>query len=401
MYFQSRIYLFIIQQTNYVLSLVSVIMVDLRALFLETGDIPWIVGLSGGKDSTAVTMHLIETLESLPPHIRRKKTCYVTCVNTLVEAPPVIDHVHRFIEELRDYAKNRELPIEVVELVPEVEQTFWVNLIGRGYPTPVREFRWCTDRMKIRPQTKFIKDNLEIFGDPPIVHFLLGTRYDESISRQRTMETHTRLGTDIHSHGTMPSAGVIRPIEDWSTDDVWDYLLKEEWDNGNKNPFYEINQDLAILYKDAASGECPVIHDPTKQTCAGSRFGCWTCTVVDVDSSLREIIGSDRDQYDTENLTQLADFRDLLKKERNIPANRVHGRNRRGTVLVKRDGSVGTGSYTLEYRLKLLNRLKALQEKVGNELISEEEEYLIRRIWVEEQADLAIKLVEKLGDVNQ
>ena len=212
------------------------------------------------------------------------------------------------------------------------------------------------------------------------------------------METHTRLGTDIHSHGTMPSAGVIRPIEDWSTDDVWDYLLKEEWDNGSKNPFYEINQDLAILYKDAASGECPVIHDPTKQTCAGSRFGCWTCTVVDVDSSLREIIGSDRDQYDTENLTQLADFRDLLKEERNIPANRVHGRNRRGTVLVKRDGSVGTGSYTLEYRLKLLNRLKALQEKVGNELISEEEEYLIRRIWVEEQADLAIKLVEKLGD---
>ena len=150
-------------------------MVDLRALFSETGDIPWIVGLSGGKDSTAVTMNLIETLESLPPHIRRKKTCYVTCVNTLVEAPPVIDHVHRFIEELRDYAKNRELPIEVVELVPEVEQTFWVNLIGRGYPTPVREFRWCTDRMKIRPQTKFIKDNLQIFGEPPIVHFLLGT----------------------------------------------------------------------------------------------------------------------------------------------------------------------------------------------------------------------------------
>jgi len=375
-------------------------MVDLRSLFLETGDIPWIVGLSGGKDSTAVTMHLLETLESLPPHVRRKKTCYVTCVNTLVEAPPVINHVHLFIEELTNYAKNRELPIEVVELVPEVEQTFWVNLIGRGYPTPVREFRWCTDRMKIRPQTKFIKENLEIFGDPPTVHFLLGTRYDESISRKRTMETHTRLGTDIHSHGTMPSAGVIRPIEDWSTNDVWDYLLKEEWVDGGKNPFFEINQDLAILYKDAASGECPVIHDPSKQTCAGSRFGCWTCTVVDVDSSLREIIESDRDQYDTEHLVQLADFRDLLKEERNISTNRVHGRNRRGTVLVKRDGSVGVGSYTLEYRSTLLNRLKNLQERIGEILITEEEENLIKRIWVEEQADLAIKLDKKLGGLN-
>ena len=214
------------------------------------------------------------------------------------------------------------------------------------------------------------------------------------------METHTRLGTDIHSHGTMPSAGVIRPIEDWSTNDVWDYLLKEDWVDGGKNPFFEVNQDLAILYKDAASGECPVIHDPSKQTCAGSRFGCWTCTVVDVDSSLREIIESDRDQYDTEHLVQLADFRDLLKEERNISTNRVHGRNRRGTVLVKRDGSVGVGSYTLEYRLTLLNRLKNLQERIGEILITEEEENLIKRIWVEEQADLAIKLDKKLGGLN-
>jgi DNA sulfur modification protein DndC len=375
-------------------------MVDLRTLFSETGDIPWIVGLSGGKDSTAVTMNLIETLESLPPHIRRRKTCYVTCVNTLVEAPPVIDHVHRFIDELRKYIRDRELPVVVVELTPDVEQTFWVNLIGRGYPTPVREFRWCTDRMKIRPQTRFIKENTEIFGDPPVVHFLLGTRFDESHARKKTMQTHTRIGSDIHSHGTMPSAGVIRPIEDWSTEDVWDYILKEEWADGGTNPFYEANQDLAILYKDAASGECPVIHDPTKQTCAGSRFGCWTCTVVDVDSSLREIISSDRDKYDSERLVQLADFRDALKNERNIPSNRVQGRNRQGTVLVKRDGSVGVGSYTLEYRAELLDRLKKLQDRVGDVLITPDEENLIRRIWVEEQADLALKLGQNLGVEN-
>ena len=231
-------------------------MVDLRSLFLETSDIPWVVGLSGGKDSTAVTMHMLETLESLPPPIRRRKKCYVTCVNTLVEAPPVIDHVHNFIEALRIYVRDRDLPVEVVELSPEVDQTFWVNLIGRGYPTPVREFRWCTDRMKIRPQQRFIEENTEIFGEPPVVHFLLGTRYDESISRQRTMEAHSRMGTDIHAHGTMPTAGVIRPIETWTTEDVWDYLIKPDWTDGGQNPFYEVNQRLAVLYKDAASGEC-------------------------------------------------------------------------------------------------------------------------------------------------
>jgi len=363
-------------------------MVDLATLFRETGDIPWVVGLSGGKDSTAVTMRMLETLESLPPPIRRRKKCFVTCVNTLVEAPPVIDHVHDFISELRNYVRDRDLPVEVVELSPEVDQTFWVNLIGRGYPTPVREFRWCTDRMKIRPQQRFIQENTDVFGDPPIVHFLLGTRYDESVSRQRTMEAHTRRGTDVHSHGTMPTAGVIRPIETWTTEDVWDYLIKPDWTGGGENPFYEINQNLAILYKDAASGECPVIHDPSKQTCAGSRFGCWTCTVVEVDSSLREMIGSGREGYDAENLIPLADFRDQLRDERNKPENRVHGRNRRGRVLVKRDGSVGVGSYTMEYRKGLLERLRELQTNVGDLLITPEEEAKIHQIWAEEQVDL-------------
>ena len=372
-------------------------MVDLRALFQETGEIPWVVGLSGGKDSTAVTMHMLETLESLPPPIRRRKRCFVTCVNTLVEAPPVIDHVHRFIAALREYVRDRELPVEVVELVPEVDQTFWSNLIGRGYPAPIRDFRWCTDRMKVRPGMKFVKENAEIFGDPPVVHFLLGTRFDESISRQRTMETHTRLGTDIHSHGTISTAGVIRPIENWTTVDVWDYILKDDWVDGGSNPFFEVNQRLAVLYKDAASGECPVIHDPSKQTCAGSRFGCWTCTVVEVDSSLREMIDSGREGYEAENLVQLADFRDAIKRERDLPQNRVHGRNRRGAVLVQRDGSVGRGSYTMEYRRSLLERLKSLQEKTGEELISPEEENSIRQIWAEESADLAMLLEKKLG----
>ena len=373
-------------------------MVDLRSLFMETGDIPWVVGLSGGKDSTAVTMRMLETIESLPPPIRRRKRCFVTCVNTLVEAPPVIDHVHEFISELQDYVRDKELPVEVVELVPEVDQTFWSNLIGRGYPTPVREFRWCTDRMKIRPQQKFIEDRADVFGDPPVAHFLLGTRFDESASRSRTMQTHSRMGTDIHAHGTMPTSGVIRPIEEWDAGMVWDYLLKEDWAGGGSNPFFEVNQRLAVLYKDAASGECPVIHDPSQQTCAGSRFGCWTCTVVEVDSSLREMIDSGRSGYNQDHLTILADFRDDLRADRNKAENRVHGRNRNGRVLVKRDGSVGVGPYTMEYRKGLLDRLKDMESRIGERLISDEEETQIRRIWAEETADLVQLVQTKIGE---
>ena len=364
-------------------------MVDLGALYRETGDIPWVLGLSGGKDSTALTMYLLETMEQLPPPIRNQKRVFITCVNTLVEAPPVIDHVHKFIERLQLYIEDRGLPVEVVELTPDPEQTFWSNLIGRGYPTPVREFRWCTDRMKIRPATTFIEERAEIFGDPPVVHFLLGTRFDESAARKGTMDAHTRMDSDLHAHGTIPTASTIRPIEDWSTNDVWNYLLKLDWANGMPNPFADINQDLSMLYNDAAGGECPVIHDPSQQTCAGSRFGCWTCTVVSEDKSLNQMIATEKETYDVVKLAKLAQFRDKLRDERNVAENRVHGRNRRGVTLVKRDGSVGTGPYTMEYRQKLLTSLTDLQEEVEMELITENEVKIIKQIWNEELIHLA------------
>ena len=364
-------------------------MVDLAKLYLDTGDIPWVLGLSGGKDSTALTMYLLETMEQLPPPIRNQKRVFITCVNTLVEAPPVIDHVHKFIERLQLYIEDRGLPVEVVELTPDPEQTFWSNLIGRGYPTPVREFRWCTDRMKIRPATTFIEERAEIFGDPPVVHFLLGTRFDESAARKGTMDAHTRMDSDLHAHGTIPTASTIRPIEDWSTNDVWNYLLKLDWANGMPNPFADINQDLSMLYNDAAGGECPVIHDPSQQTCAGSRFGCWTCTVVSEDKSLNQMIATEKETYDVVKLAKLAQFRDKLRDERNVSENRVHGRNRRGVTLVKRDGSVGTGPYTMEYRQKLLTSLTDLQEEVEMELITENEINIIKQIWNEELIHLA------------
>ena len=364
-------------------------MVNLAELYRVTGDIPWVVGLSGGKDSTALTMYLLETMEQLPPPIRNQKEVFITCVNTLVEAPPVIDHVHKFIERLRLYIEDRGLRITVVELVPEPEQTFWSNVIGRGYPAPVREFRWCTDRMKIRPGMKFFYDNPENFGDPPVIHFLLGTRFDESAARKGTMDAHTRMDSDLHAHGTIPTASTIRPIEDWSTNDVWNYLLKLDWANGMPNPFADINQDLSMLYNDAAGGECPVIHDPSQQTCAGSRFGCWTCTVVSEDKSLNQMIASEKETYDVVKLAKLAQFRDKLRDERNVSENRVHGRNRRGVTLVKRDGSVGVGPYTMEYRQKLLTSLTDLQEEVEMELITENEINIIKQIWNEELIHLA------------
>lgn len=147
-----------------------------------------------------------------------------------------------------------------------------------------------------------------------------------------------------------------------------------------------------MLYRDAAGGECPVIHDPSQQTCAGSRFGCWTCTVVAEDKSLNQMISTGKEVYDVTKLAKLAAFRDRLRDERDEDENRVHGRNRRGVTLTKDEkygGGMGRGSYTMAYRERLLEDLLKLQEEVALELITPEEIAFIHKTWDEETVKLA------------
>jgi DNA sulfur modification protein DndC len=65
-------------------------------------------------------------------------------------------------------------------LTPEVTDSFWVNMIGRGYPAPHSKFRWCTERMKIKPADKFILSKVAKHGE---VVLILGQRRAESATR--------------------------------------------------------------------------------------------------------------------------------------------------------------------------------------------------------------------------
>ena len=104
---------------------------------------------------------------------------------------------------------------------------------------------------------------------------------------------------------------------------------------------------------------------------------------------MNQMIATEKEIYDVTKLAKLAAFRDRLRDERNLPENRVQGRNRRGVTLVKRDGNVGTGSYTMDYRKNLLHDLLELQDEVGMELISVEELHFIEKVWNEEIIHLA------------
>lgn len=89
---------------------------------------PWIVGFSGGKDSTLVAHAVFDVLLSIPPS-KKQREVHIVSNDTLVESPLVINHLVTIQKAIEQGAKNLTLPITVVTTQPDLEQSFWVNLI--------------------------------------------------------------------------------------------------------------------------------------------------------------------------------------------------------------------------------------------------------------------------------
>lgn len=257
----------------------------IKRIYLQD-NIPWIIGYSGGKDSTCATQIIIDTLLELKKEKSKlSKKVYIISSDTMVETPMIIKIIERTINGINSLAKKNNLPVEASIVRPDYDRGFWANLIGRGYPCPNQTFRWCTDRMKIEPANKFTESVIGEYGEAVMI---LGVREGESNSRDRVLENHTIEGKDFMRHTTQANSYVFAPIRQFTKDDVWNYLLS------NKSPWGGDNEELFKLYSDSLSGEeCPIMmseEDKKKTTCGNSRFGCWVCTVVSEDKSLTGFI---------------------------------------------------------------------------------------------------------------
>ena len=182
---------------------------------------PWVIGYSGGKDSTAVLQLVWYAIAGLQPE-ERTKAVYVLSSDTLVETPVIVGFIDRTLAQVNEAASAQGLPFESHKVKPRLEDTFWVNMIGKGYPAPYTRFRWCTDRLKIKPANTFILDCVANYGEAIVV---LGVRKDESATRAQAMSLRKINGTVLRRHSTLPNAFVYAPIEDFTTNDVWSYLL--------------------------------------------------------------------------------------------------------------------------------------------------------------------------------
>ena len=345
--------------------------------------IPWICGYSGGKDSTAVVQLVWEALTELPLEQRKKKV-HVISTDTLVESPVVALWATRSLEKMRETAEAKKLPIIPHRLTPATTNTFWVNLIGRGYPYPRRDFRWCTDRMKIDPSNRFIKAILDAESEAILV---LGTRKAESVTRRAVMEGYEkkRYREHLSPNGSFPNSYVFTPIENWTNDNVWQFLLQ------HPNPWGHSNKDLMAMYSGASTdGECPLVLDTSTPSCGNSRFGCWVCTMVTEDKSMAAMIQNDEEKSW---MLPMLEFRNEIAADWETDRNRRDFRRKDGR-LTWHNNRLVHGPYTKKTREFFLERLLEVERivhEIGPDevknipLITMEELELIRQIWLDEK----------------
>jgi len=355
---------------------------EIRKVYLSDNR-PWILGFSGGKDSTCMAQLVWNALSELPAEDLQKKI-YIISSDTLVESPKIVSRITTTLSNMEDAAKESRLPLSTNLIRPKTEDTFWVCLLGLGYPAPTNLFRWCTERLKIRNADRFIQERVSEYGEAIV---LLGTRKDESGSRQQLMNLYEIKGSLLSHHSKFAQTYVYAPLKDFTTEDVWNYLLQ------NKNPWGENNRDLLALYQEADASECPLVVDTSTPSCGGGRFGCWTCTVVEKDKALTSMIEGGEDWMEP-----LAELRAELKETQD-PEIRVKVREikrRHGHVELFSDGSNQhtPGPYTMDFCKQFLEKLLRAQEKVRKEgpdpkmtLIYDYELHEIQRIWRMERGD--------------
>lgn len=339
-------------------------------LYADNTERPWIIGFSGGKDSTVMlqlvwlALHNIQKMNLVP-----KRPIYIVCNDTMVENPIIVEYVHRVLEKIEKESVQQDLPIQVRRTIPRLEDSFWVNLIGKGYPVPNNAFRWCTERLKIKPTSRFLLEQVNEFGEAII---LIGTRFSESANRAKTMKKHEIKGKRLTKHPTQFNTYMYAPIKHLSLEQVW-YII-----NTIPSPWGADNNELFQIYSDASADdyECPtVITDKEHKSCGQSRFGCWTCTVVKEDKSMSALITNGQTW-----LKPLLKLRNELANERNNIENRLPTR-RNGAEAIN-----GMGVYTPIYRASMLKRLFEVQkeiqkEKSNIELITNQELIAIQTIW--------------------
>ena len=232
----------------------------------------FVIGFSGGKDSSVLLDLIIDSLRDLYFESKSKisKKTYIVSSNTLLENPHVTTLVKKTLNSVKDRFKY--LNIEVIEVVPKPTETFWVSIIGKGYPLPLNRFRWCTRQLKIEPMNNAMS---QIIDKETGIITVLGIRKDESTTRQQKMNKN-EISEAFYKSIDFRKGYIFAPLHNLTTEELWRFALSR------KHACWGL--DYGILYEMywETSKECPMgleesYLDNEKSQCGNSRWGCWMC----------------------------------------------------------------------------------------------------------------------------
>lgn len=295
-----------------------------------------IVSYSGGKDSTVTLELVLEALKGTD------KQLIIMTADTLLEIPFYQEYVNRNRLAIQSYIDSEGINARMITVIPPWDKTFWVSVLGKGYPSSHHSFKWCTQQLKIDPitaMTEALTKGVEYM-------VFVGIRQAESARRAKTYKDK-----DFRPNN-------YAPILYWSTQEVWTHLLTEPCPWGN-------HEELVKVYK-YASDEC--VYGDVKNVCIGNaRYGCWICP-LQTNSQLKILsFATGEDRY-----LLLKQYKDALQ---------AMAQNWSLRSKFRRNGDEGVGPFLVEIRQELHGKLKELESKTGWQLIRPEEEEIIFKYW--------------------
>lgn len=345
-------------------------------------DRPWVVTYSGGKDSTCVLQLTLTMLQELNKEGKDTKHTYIVSSDTTVEMPIIEKYLESKLNEISDFAQKSNLKLSCHKLSPDIEDSFWSLMLGKGYPAPTSTFRWCTERLKIDPATDFLTN---LVNKHQSILMLLGVRSAESQARQTSIEKRKLNQRGLSPHENIPDAYVLSPIKHWSNEDVWTYLSNTKELN-TPLPWNDHSYMMSLYDKGSGEGDCNIALNPESPSCGKTRFGCWVCTVVEKDRSMEGMLKNGEEW-----MAPLWKYRELLYEWRQPDSGKRDTRRRNDTP--------GPGPFLPQTRRELLEKLLEIEKQVNSNyhsmkknspdynflehigLIQDDEIQLIQRYW--------------------
>lgn len=309
----------------------------------------WVLMWSGGKDSTTMVTIIIQLIAT--GQIKPPKHLKIFISDTRMELIPLWMNAVEIISQLRD----RQFDVEIV--MGDIDNRFWVYMLGYGVPPPSNTFRWCTPKLKIDPSTQRLERYMaELNGTTDQTKWkkallMTGVRIGESAARDARINIScskdgSECGQGHYHHISKNWLDRLAPVIHWRTCIIWDWLklfapMKKYggWQTAMLAEAYGDGEDI------------------------NTRTGCIGCNLASKDKALLAIIKLPQWAY----LKPLLKIRDLYAWMKS-PEQRLRKVGYQVTKAGKGAPNQNRmGPLTFDARKEGLYRLKTIIEEVNSE----------------------------------